>query len=342
MDAKLSVDENSSIPLYQQLISQITGMIERGELKCGDKLWPERALADSLGISRGTVTAAYRTLKKDRVITSKMGGNNIVQGLADTDHLKKQNAMDLINKLLDTLFEMGIPLKEYTSLINFCLAEREQSSEKLKIAVIECRKEALIIFQRQLAHINNVGISFFLVNELDKIIRENGIELFDTYDLVITTATHYHEVSKKIPSIKKKIREAVVSWDRKTIFELASIKSSTRIGVLYNSYRFVELVENALNYFNLPYASLHSLSEESLDFLPDFLQGCDMLIAEPSCPIFTSPKWGELTEKFSKTGGKTVCFDHYIERGSLIYIEESISAILVQKAKEKALKYQAD
>lgn len=340
MDEKLNIDKNSPVPLYQQLVLQITAMIERGALQCGDKLWPERALADSLGLSRGTVTTAYNVLKRDRVITSKMGGNNYVQGLVDSDHLKKQDAMDLINKMLDTLFEMGFSFKEYTSLINFCLIEREQSLEKLKVAVIECRKEALIVFERQLAHINNVEFSFFLVDEIDNIVKEYGDKLFESFDLVITTSTHYHEVCKKIPSVKAKTREAVVAWDRKTIFGLASINPSTRIGVLYNSYRFVELVKNALNYFNLPYASLDSMNEDSLNLLPDFLQGYNMLIAEPSCPIFNNPEWEGLVETFSRTGGKIVCFDHYIERGSLIYIEESISAILVQKAKAKAINYQ--
>ncbi|MDQ2849928.1 MAG: GntR family transcriptional regulator [Actinomycetota bacterium] len=58
----LRIDLASPVPAYEQLRSQLTGLIETGALAPGDRLPPVRQLAADLGLAGGTIARAYREL----------------------------------------------------------------------------------------------------------------------------------------------------------------------------------------------------------------------------------------------------------------------------------------
>ena len=64
---------------YRQIIEQFMGMIERGEIKPGDKLPGERELAEKLGSSRPSVREAFRTLEILGVIEVRHGGGTFIR-----------------------------------------------------------------------------------------------------------------------------------------------------------------------------------------------------------------------------------------------------------------------
>ncbi len=51
----IQVSASSDAPLHRQIVTQITSMIETGQLKDGDQLPTTRLLADNLQINRNTV-----------------------------------------------------------------------------------------------------------------------------------------------------------------------------------------------------------------------------------------------------------------------------------------------
>lgn len=51
------------VRLYESVIEQIMDLIKNNELKPGDKLPPERELAEKLSISRGSLREAFRVLE---------------------------------------------------------------------------------------------------------------------------------------------------------------------------------------------------------------------------------------------------------------------------------------
>jgi DNA-binding transcriptional MocR family regulator len=67
-------------PLYRQLAVALARAIERGDLKPGTTLPPERALADSLAVSRTTLGAALDELKRARWLDSRRGSGTWVSG----------------------------------------------------------------------------------------------------------------------------------------------------------------------------------------------------------------------------------------------------------------------
>lgn len=74
----LELDRKSHTPLYTQIVAQVRQLIRRGVLKIGDRLPPNRALAESLGVNRSTVATAYDELLADGLIVSRVGSGTFV------------------------------------------------------------------------------------------------------------------------------------------------------------------------------------------------------------------------------------------------------------------------
>lgn len=67
-DLYLSVDPD--LAPFQQIIDQFRGMIERGELRAGDRLPTVRQLARDLRVAPNTVARAYAELAEEGWVTS--------------------------------------------------------------------------------------------------------------------------------------------------------------------------------------------------------------------------------------------------------------------------------
>lgn len=76
----LSVDRSSPVPLYHQVAEQLERSIIEGNLKPGDRISTEVALADQLGLSRPTMRQAIQTLVDKGLLVRKRGvGTQVVQ-----------------------------------------------------------------------------------------------------------------------------------------------------------------------------------------------------------------------------------------------------------------------
>ena len=61
----LSVDLNSGIPVYRQIVDAIRALLVNGGLTAGDTLPPVREVAMGLGVHFNTVAEAYRILAEE-------------------------------------------------------------------------------------------------------------------------------------------------------------------------------------------------------------------------------------------------------------------------------------
>jgi DNA-binding transcriptional MocR family regulator len=85
-------------PLYLRLADAITDAIAQGAVGAGTRLPPERALALHLAVGRGTVGAAYDTLRARRVVVTRRGSGTYVAGGAVPSALHRS---PLLSNLLD-------------------------------------------------------------------------------------------------------------------------------------------------------------------------------------------------------------------------------------------------
>ena len=87
-------------PLYRQLARAVSGAIERGALAGGARLPAERALADALPASRGTVVAAYDLLITERLVERRRGSGTFVIGTGP-DYPADREGSALVRRLVD-------------------------------------------------------------------------------------------------------------------------------------------------------------------------------------------------------------------------------------------------
>src|SRR5438477_6560794 len=71
--------------LYQGIVEQIETLLEKGELKPGQQLPAERALADQFQVSRASVREALRTLELLGIVETRAGGGTFVKQVAPDD-----------------------------------------------------------------------------------------------------------------------------------------------------------------------------------------------------------------------------------------------------------------
>jgi len=75
----VSIDDESSQPVYQQIATQLRAEIERGERAPGERLPAIRTLAAELGLHRDTVALAYESLGDAGWVEARVGAGTFVR-----------------------------------------------------------------------------------------------------------------------------------------------------------------------------------------------------------------------------------------------------------------------
>ena len=105
----ISINPNSRIPKYKQIVDSIITNISTGRLEVDDKIPSINALSEEYYLSRDTVEKAYNILKKKQIITSIRGKGYYI---TRTPLVSKLNVLFLVNKL--SSYKMRI----YNSFVN--------------------------------------------------------------------------------------------------------------------------------------------------------------------------------------------------------------------------------
>lgn len=92
--------------LYEKVVPQIQGMIRDGLLKPGDRLPPERELAETFHVSRSSLRDAIRALEVMGLVEPRQGEGTIVRDLSASSLVGPLSAVlsqkrELVSELLD-------------------------------------------------------------------------------------------------------------------------------------------------------------------------------------------------------------------------------------------------
>ncbi len=325
MDFKIVVDREIETPIYRQIIEQVTLMIKKGFLKPGSKLPPERELANSISMARGTVKKAYEELQRNKVVEVIQGRGTFVSKRQDVlAEGRKDRAIKLINNLLSELDQMNFSHREINTFIHILLMQRESSNKDVKVAAVDCNPEALEIFKKQLSYISHVKLFKFLLDDINN--SNNAGKTFENYDLILTTSTHYSELHGILPALKEKIMQAAVSPGQQTVIDIATITNSADIGILCISKKFLNIIRNTLKSFQIDMKKVSYIFGNDRADIGPFIYSKNVLIIPPDGVI--EKRYEDEIKSYRERGGIVIKFDYQIERGSLIYIEEQISKIL--------------
>lgn len=158
------------IRLYESVTEQIMNLIKNNDLKPGDKLPPERELAEKFSISRGSLREAFRVLESRGMVESKHGGGRFIREINMDAFINTENV--ILNLEKSSILEL-IEAREIFEVKIVELAAQRATADDIKTI-----KRAL--------HQMDEGI-----DEDDKD-KKNGekIELDTEFHLTIARASH--------------------------------------------------------------------------------------------------------------------------------------------------------
>lgn len=115
----LRIDTTSSIPVYAQIVDQITRAIATGALRAGDPLPSLRETAVAHRVNPLTVAKAYKQLEVNGLIETKHGLGSFVSRdiKAPSKEYGRQALTRAINDLLMDAKQLGIDMGELKTLI---------------------------------------------------------------------------------------------------------------------------------------------------------------------------------------------------------------------------------
>jgi GntR family transcriptional regulator len=314
-------------PAYQQIIDHIEHLIRTLRLKAGDKIPPERELAEKLGAARGTVKKAYEELSRRGLIEVTQGRGSFVSvpympPAAD----RKDRAGGLIDGLIDELVRLKFSYHEIKAFFDLRLLSREEALRDVAVAAVDCNPEALGIYEKQIFLLPYVNMAKFL---LDDILKDPALgRRLAQFDLILTTPTHIEDLKSRYPEIADRVLKVAVSPARDSIIRLARLTPSQRIGVVCRSPRFFSIITRHLKEFGIPPDSVSVLYGEDPDGLDAFIAGLDAIIVPPGTSLIGRKENLARVQEFTERGGIVIPFDYRIEQGSLLHVEERLRAIL--------------
>ena len=122
---EIFINNHASIPIYEQISSQIKALIMSGELKAGEALPSIRGLAKSLHISVLTVQKAYDALQADGFIETTAGKGCFVSAQNQDFYLEEQQKRiaEHFTEAIEIAKVSGIKLDQLQSLLSLLYEE---------------------------------------------------------------------------------------------------------------------------------------------------------------------------------------------------------------------------
>ena len=124
MDIKIS--NMSSVPIYQQVATQIKNSILNGSLKCNDQLPSIRSLSKELEVGIITVKKSYEVLLQEELIYSKGAVGYFVNDidLATVLSIKKEEYLVELKVIIDNAINDGLNINDIKNIVDRVLEER--------------------------------------------------------------------------------------------------------------------------------------------------------------------------------------------------------------------------
>lgn len=130
-------------PVYEDVRRQIQELIRRGELRPGDKLPPERKLAETFQVSRNSVREAIRILAENEIVRSRHGDGTYICSQGETVLMDSvAQGRKRKRRRLEEIFEFRRLLEPQIASLAARTITR-QEIDRLKLLVFEQERKLL-------------------------------------------------------------------------------------------------------------------------------------------------------------------------------------------------------
>src|SRR5215213_9423326 len=116
---QLHVSPTDGVPIYLQIVNQVTYLVSSGRLALGAELPPIRTLAEQLLVNPNTVARAYRELERAGVVEKRRTTGTYVSGGASP--LARRERLKILGRRVDALLaearQMDVSLDDLLDLV---------------------------------------------------------------------------------------------------------------------------------------------------------------------------------------------------------------------------------
>ena len=129
---EIKISNMSSVPIYQQVATQIKSNILDGSLKYNDQLPSIRSLAKELEVGIITIKKSYEVLLQEELIYSKGAVGYFVNDidLATILTIKKEEYLDELKSIIDEAINDGLNINDIKEIFNRVLEEKSNDKSE--------------------------------------------------------------------------------------------------------------------------------------------------------------------------------------------------------------------
>lgn len=312
MDSDLQVSRHSDIPIYRQIVTQVSFMIETGDLTVGQTLPSARLLADNLQINRNTVARAYSELSELGLVESRgRSGTTVVgTGLARKSSPARDRALAVLEAAARECIALGLSAAEIQSLV-MSLAMRAED-DVLKVAFVECNADRAGYFASEL------GLHLGL--KVKPLVLGDFTPEDEHDDLALTTFFHLAEVRRLWRRSPTEVVAIVAAPHVQTLVQIASASKSGAVGICYSTYGQAVSIRDSLTQSGINNVKVLHGTED------DDLSGIDLVIVPSDMPQLKARFEGRV---------KVVEFGNVLDAASIRMVTQVVSDMQAAKQATK-------
>lgn len=129
---EIKISNLSSVPIYQQVATQIKSNILNGSLKNNAQLPSIRSLAKELEVGIITVKKSYEVLLQEDLIYSKGAVGYFVNDidLATVLMIKKEEYLDELKSIIDKAINDGLNIEDIKDIVDKVLEEKSNDKSE--------------------------------------------------------------------------------------------------------------------------------------------------------------------------------------------------------------------
>jgi GntR family transcriptional regulator len=277
----IEIDRQNGVPLYLQVKRQVERFVRAGAWEKGMRLPTERELAKSLHVSRNTISQAYRELEAGGIIFSRQGKGTFI---SQADHLfqregRKERLLRVIDMCIEETMSLGFNLDEFITLAQSRAREKKELLNRVKVSFIECNREQLDYFSRELELGAGVAIMPNMLQDLTGQ-PEKVSGLAEDSDIIVTTFFHLDEVKEMFSGTGKEILGIALDPALESIVRIARLPKGKRAGLVCISNEFADRVKKSIENAGIDIRLAVTVSRDPVE-LERFVRGFDTLIVSP-------------------------------------------------------------
>ena len=321
MDFKIDSQQNT--PLYKQITEQFDQEIQKGTLKPGQRLPTDRELSSQIGVSRGTVKAAYEELTRMGKIQKTQGKGTFIAG--GTQGNENKYIEEMLKKLFDKIELVDMIEEEVDQIARDCIWQNLKNEEKVKIAWVDCSLELLQETKKQIEKNVPVKVTAYVLDE----VMEAKSLTDEKYDFVATTLRHYPDLVNCLGERPMAIERVSLRIADETLKEFVKIENTSKVAIFYESKPFLRLIQDHLDEFGIAAQQVGYAIKNEMDIFIEKIEAYQCVIVpfnetqEHLMPVLESCK---------ERGITVIEFKYHLDKGSLHHLEERAMTSWFEKA----------